>query len=136
MVLNTRDDDVILGRSGKVGLPDQSKLNNWGGSLSLGHPFGATGVRLVTTAANRLIKARESACHVACMRCAVFYASLLSALGDAHAGGRPVCTGGGVRSRGPGTCHDCRALPLQVVVPPLHLAQLCSSSKSHTKLIV
>ena len=31
------------------------KLNNWGGSLSIGHPFGATGVRLVTTAANRLI---------------------------------------------------------------------------------
>ena len=32
------------------------KLNRWGGSLSIGHPFGATGVRLVTTAANRLIK--------------------------------------------------------------------------------
>ncbi len=31
-----------------------SKFNNWGGSLSLGHPFGATGTRLVTTAANRL----------------------------------------------------------------------------------
>ena len=32
------------------------KFNTWGGSLSLGHPFGATGVRLVTTAANRLEK--------------------------------------------------------------------------------
>lgn len=32
------------------------KFNTWGGSLSLGHPFGATGVRLVTTAANRLQK--------------------------------------------------------------------------------
>lgn len=32
------------------------KFNLWGGSLSLGHPFGATGVRLVTTAANRLAK--------------------------------------------------------------------------------
>ena len=30
------------------------KFNLWGGSLSLGHPFGATGVRLVTTAAHRL----------------------------------------------------------------------------------
>ena len=30
------------------------KINTMGGSLSLGHPFGATGVRLVTTAANRL----------------------------------------------------------------------------------
>ncbi|MFU8859961.1 MAG: thiolase family protein [Cyclonatronaceae bacterium] len=32
-----------------------SKMNTRGGSLSLGHPFGATGARLVTTAANRLI---------------------------------------------------------------------------------
>lgn len=39
----------------KVGAPDINKLNKWGGSLSLGHPFGATGIRLVTTAANRLI---------------------------------------------------------------------------------
>lgn len=32
------------------------KFNLWGGSLSIGHPFGATGVRLVTTAAHRLEK--------------------------------------------------------------------------------
>ena len=32
------------------------KMNNLGGSLSLGHPFGARGVRLVTTAANRLLR--------------------------------------------------------------------------------
>ncbi len=30
------------------------RLNTWGGSVSLGHPFGATGARLVTTAAHRL----------------------------------------------------------------------------------
>ena len=30
------------------------KLNLWGGSLSIGHPFAATGVRLAMTAANRL----------------------------------------------------------------------------------
>jgi acetyl-CoA acetyltransferase family protein len=30
------------------------RINLWGGSLSLGHPFGATGARLVTTAAHRL----------------------------------------------------------------------------------
>lgn len=40
----------------QVGVPPIEKFNLWGGSLSLGHPFGATGVRLVTTAANRLIK--------------------------------------------------------------------------------
>ncbi|XP_062591332.1 trifunctional enzyme subunit beta, mitochondrial-like [Saccostrea cucullata] len=43
-----------MNRSEKVGTPDLSKFNLWGGSLSIGHPFGATGVRLVTTAANRL----------------------------------------------------------------------------------
>lgn len=32
------------------------KFNLWGGSLSLGHPFGATGCRLVTTVAHRLQK--------------------------------------------------------------------------------
>ena len=32
------------------------KLNTLGGTLALGHAFGATGVRLVTTAANRLIR--------------------------------------------------------------------------------
>lgn len=40
----------------KVGDVDITKLNTKGGSLSLGHPFGATGARLVTTAANRLVK--------------------------------------------------------------------------------
>lgn len=30
------------------------KMNLWGGSLAIGHPFAATGVRLATTAANRL----------------------------------------------------------------------------------
>ena len=29
-------------------------MNTLGGSLSLGHPFGATGGRLITTASNRL----------------------------------------------------------------------------------
>lgn len=35
-----------MGLDGKVGLPDLSKWNNWGGSLSIGHPFAATGTRL------------------------------------------------------------------------------------------
>jgi len=39
----------------KLGPPPMDKFNLWGGSLSLGHPFGATGVRLITTAANRMI---------------------------------------------------------------------------------
>lgn len=45
-----------VGVKQKYGTPDLSKFNLWGGSLSIGHPFGATGIRLVTTAANRLMK--------------------------------------------------------------------------------
>jgi acetyl-CoA acyltransferase len=37
-----------------LGKMDFSLMNTLGGSLSLGHPFGATGSRLVTTASNRL----------------------------------------------------------------------------------
>lgn len=40
----------------QVGTPPMEKFNLWGGSLSLGHPFGATGCRLVTTVAHRLQK--------------------------------------------------------------------------------
>ncbi|KAG0431341.1 hypothetical protein HPB47_021871 [Ixodes persulcatus] len=47
---------TYMGRTAKVGMLPMEKLNTWGGSLSLGHPFAATGVRLVTTVANRLIK--------------------------------------------------------------------------------
>ncbi|XP_034966632.2 trifunctional enzyme subunit beta, mitochondrial isoform X2 [Zootoca vivipara] len=45
-----------MGRKSKVGTPPLEKFNNWGGSLSLGHPFGATGCRLVMAAVNRLKK--------------------------------------------------------------------------------
>ncbi len=45
-----------LGRAGRMGDIPMEKFNTLGGSLSLGHPFGATGARLVTTAANRLIR--------------------------------------------------------------------------------
>jgi acetyl-CoA acyltransferase len=39
-----------------VGTVDMSLMNTLGGSLAIGHPFGATGARLVTTTANRLIR--------------------------------------------------------------------------------
>ena len=38
----------------KVGTVDVDKMNTKGGSLAVGHPFGATGSRLVTTASKRL----------------------------------------------------------------------------------
>ncbi|MCB9663275.1 MAG: acetyl-CoA C-acyltransferase [Alphaproteobacteria bacterium] len=43
-----------LGRSAAVGEVDPGRLNVHGGSVSLGHPFGATGARMVTTMANEL----------------------------------------------------------------------------------
>ncbi|MGZ5966712.1 MAG: acetyl-CoA C-acyltransferase [Polyangiales bacterium] len=43
-----------LGRDRPVGDVDPTKLNVHGGSLALGHPFGATGARMVTTMANEL----------------------------------------------------------------------------------
>ncbi len=44
-----------LGRDAAVGEIDYDKVNRYGGSLSLGHPFGATGGRLITTCVNRMI---------------------------------------------------------------------------------
>jgi acetyl-CoA acyltransferase len=38
-----------LNRSSKVGIPDESRINVMGGSIAIGHPFGATGGRLTTT---------------------------------------------------------------------------------------
>jgi acetyl-CoA acyltransferase len=43
-----------LGRDTAVGEVDPARLNVWGGSIALGHPFAATGARMVTTMANEL----------------------------------------------------------------------------------
>jgi acetyl-CoA acyltransferase len=43
-----------LGRSEKTGVPDVERINVMGGSLALGHPFGATGGRLTVTLLNEL----------------------------------------------------------------------------------
>jgi acetyl-CoA acyltransferase len=43
-----------LGRDTAVGTVDAARLNVHGGSLALGHPFAATGARMVTTMANEL----------------------------------------------------------------------------------
>ena len=43
-----------LGRAGKVGHPDPEKINVMGGSIAIGHPFGATGGRLTVTLLNEL----------------------------------------------------------------------------------
>ena len=38
-----------LNRSVRVGIPEESRINVMGGSIAIGHPFGATGGRLTTT---------------------------------------------------------------------------------------
>ena len=57
-----------LGLDGAVGRIDPARLNAWGGSLSLGHPFGATGARLVTSCAHRM--QHENARHGLIAACA------------------------------------------------------------------
>ncbi len=44
------------GFSEPVGEVDRSKLNVMGGSVSIGHPFGATGARITTTLVNELAR--------------------------------------------------------------------------------
>ena len=57
-VLKLLDDEEFcrdrLGRDAVVGAIDRRRLNTWGGSASLGHPFGATGARLITNCCHRL----------------------------------------------------------------------------------
>jgi acetyl-CoA acyltransferase len=43
-----------LGRSAPLGQVDWDVTNVYGGSIAIGHPFGATGARLVTTLANEM----------------------------------------------------------------------------------
>jgi len=43
-----------LGRDRKVGHPDVEKINVMGGSIAIGHPFGATGGRVTMTLANEM----------------------------------------------------------------------------------
>ncbi len=45
-----------LGYDKAVGTVNMDKMNIHGGSLAIGHPFGATGGRIITTLANRLVR--------------------------------------------------------------------------------
>jgi acetyl-CoA acyltransferase len=45
-----------LGRATPVGEVDWERTNVHGGSIAIGHPFGATGARLATTLANEMVK--------------------------------------------------------------------------------
>ena len=54
MLASTNFAKARLGRDTAVGEIDPAILNIHGGSVALGHPFGATGARMVTTVANEL----------------------------------------------------------------------------------
>ncbi len=72
-----------LGRGEAVAAdPALERINPWGGSISLGHPFGATGARLVNTAVHRLEhEDAELALVAACAAGGQGYAALLRRCG-------------------------------------------------------
>jgi acetyl-CoA acyltransferase len=81
-VLRLMEDDGFarerLSRSRAVGAIDIDKLNRWGGSLSVGHPFGATGGRLIATCCRRLLdEDGEYGLLAACASGALGYAMVL-----------------------------------------------------------
>jgi len=49
-----------LNRSAKVGIPEESRINVMGGSIAIGHPFGATGGRLTITLLRELARRDQS----------------------------------------------------------------------------
>ena len=67
----------------KIGELPMEKINTRGGSLSLGHPFGATGGRLVTTASNRMVQGEgKYALIAACADGGIGHACILERWGD------------------------------------------------------
>ncbi len=52
----SRDWAARAGFSQPVGDVDRSRLNVMGGSIAIGHPFGATGGRILTTLCNELVR--------------------------------------------------------------------------------
>ena len=45
-----------IGRPEPLGEVDWDRTNVMGGSIAIGHPFGATGARLVTTLSNEMVR--------------------------------------------------------------------------------
>jgi len=54
--LESREWAERAGYATPVGEVDRSRLNVMGGSISIGHPFGATGGRILTTLCNELVR--------------------------------------------------------------------------------
>lgn len=72
-----------LGREAPVGLVDPERLNVHGGSVAVGHPFGATGARMVNTMHNELqLKGGRRALLGLCAAGGLGAAALLERLED------------------------------------------------------
>lgn len=70
-----------LGKEEAVGSIDIEKLNIHGGSIAIGHPFGATGARMVTTMANELaMSGKETALLGICAAGGLGAAAVLEAV--------------------------------------------------------
>ena len=70
-----------LGKDKAVGEIDPTALNLHGGSVAIGHPFGATGARMVTTMANELVATgKESALLGICAAGGLGAAAVLEAI--------------------------------------------------------
>jgi acetyl-CoA acyltransferase len=73
--------EVRLGKSKAVGEVDEDTFNIYGGSISIGHPFAATGARMVTTMANELARTgRETALLGICAAGGLGAAAVLEAV--------------------------------------------------------
>jgi len=48
-----------LGRLSAIGKVDMERVNVMGGSIAIGHPFGATGARITLSLLNELARRRE-----------------------------------------------------------------------------
>ncbi|TSE01969.1 acetyl-CoA C-acyltransferase [Skermania sp. ID1734] len=71
-----------LDRDEAVGQIDVDKLNVHGGSVSIGHPFGATGARMVTTMANELaLTGKETALLGICAAGGIGASAVLERIG-------------------------------------------------------
>ena len=71
-----------LGLDKAVGDVDPERLNLHGGSIALGHPFGATGARMVTTMANELARnGKETALLGLCAAGGLGAGAVLEAVG-------------------------------------------------------
>lgn len=71
-----------LGRDRAVGEVDPDRFNVHGGSVAIGHPFGATGARMVTTVANELkLSGKETALLGICAAGGLGAGAVLEAVG-------------------------------------------------------